>query len=141
VVLVIIGKEQSEFNDRMNITLELIFNMVFLRIIVKTIYYIIDYEMDFNIFTSMQFTLYRQHGIFTAGSTSVATSTIKIVKAINTNFMESLLGYGTISIHPEGNAASQPIELHYVTKPKVLIKRLNEFIEESKKLINIPVST
>jgi hypothetical protein len=95
--------------------------------------------MDFNIFSQRQFTLYRQHGIFIAGSTSVATSTIKIVKVVNTNFLQSLFGYGTISIHPEGDD-SHPIRLHYVTQPKELIKILNNFIEESKKLIHKPVA-
>jgi superoxide dismutase len=51
------------------------------------------------------------------------------------------LGFGHISIHPEGNASSDPLKLHYVTQPKVLVKKLNDFIEESKKLINIPIAT
>ena len=133
-------RQDAEIKDRIDIAFQFFSNLTFLWIIVKTIYYIIDYEMDFNIFSPKQFTLYRQHGIFIAGSTSIATSTIKIVKVVNTNFIQSLFGYGTVSIHPEGNGTTS-IKLHYITKPKVLVKRLNEFIDESKKLINIPVAT
>jgi hypothetical protein len=41
---------------------------------------IIDYEMDFNIFTVDQFMLFRQHGFFKTESMNIATSTVKIVK-------------------------------------------------------------
>jgi hypothetical protein len=140
VGLTLFFSQGNELKDWMYIILQFICNLLFLWIIVKTIYYIIDYEMDFNIFTPTQFIIYRQHGIFTSWSTNIATSTIKIVKVINTNVIQSFLGYGDVSIHPEGNASSDPIKLHYVTKPKILVKKLNDFIEESKKLINIPVA-
>jgi len=141
VGLTLFLSKDNKFNDRLYIILQFVFNLIFLWIIIKTFYYIIDYEMDFNIFSPKQFTLYRQHGVFVAGSTSIATSTIKIVKAVNTNFIQSLFGYGTVSIHPEGGANSNPLQLHYVTKPKELVKRLNNFIDESKKFINVPVAT
>jgi vacuolar-type H+-ATPase subunit I/STV1 len=93
IVLSLLFRQDEQFKDWINIIFQFFSNLIFLWIIVKTIYNIIDYEMDFNIFSPKQFTLYRQHGIFTAGSTSVATSTIKIVKAVNTNFIQSLFGF------------------------------------------------
>jgi hypothetical protein len=33
-----------------------------------------------------------------------------------------------------------PVTIRYVTKPKILVKKLNEFIEKSKKKIDIPVT-
>ncbi|MDR2415695.1 MAG: hypothetical protein LBD75_03670 [Candidatus Peribacteria bacterium] len=139
IALTLFFRQNETLWDWFSIIFQFISNLIFLWIIVKTVYYIIDYEMDFNVFSPKQFTLYRQHGIFVAGSTSIATSTIKIVKAVNTNFIQSLFGYGTVSIHPEGTDVN-PIKLHYVTRPKLLVKQLNEFIDESKKLINIPVA-
>ncbi|MDR0650587.1 MAG: hypothetical protein LBG59_04195 [Candidatus Peribacteria bacterium] len=140
IALTLFFRPTETLGDWINIIFQCISNLLFLRIIVKTVYYVIDYEMDFNIFSPKQFILYRQHGIFVAGSTSIATSTIKIVKAVNTNFIQSLLGYGTVSIHPEGTDVN-PIKLHYMTRPKILVKQLNEFIDESKRFINIPVAS
>ncbi|MDR0370023.1 MAG: hypothetical protein LBH96_06070 [Candidatus Peribacteria bacterium] len=47
--------------------------------------------MDFNIFNCRQFVIYRQKGIFTARSTSIATSTIKIVIEESSTFWGAFL--------------------------------------------------
>ena len=98
-------------------------------------------EMDFNIFTTDQFMLFRQHGFFKTESMNIATSTIKIVKESKSWFIWSRLDYWKVSIHPEGNLSenSKAIELFYVPKPKALVKKLNEFIEKSKEWMNISV--
>lgn len=140
LLLVVFFKGGGDFSWLV-IILEFILNIIFLWIIVITIYDIIDYEMDFNIFTPKQFRIYRQHGLFKASSTSIATSTIKMVKEENTSIIWSFFGFGNISIHPEGNTDAGPVGLHYVTKPKILVKKMNEFIDESKKMINIPVAS
>jgi hypothetical protein len=109
-------------------------NISFIIGIYLTIAKIIDYEMDFNIFTPEQFVIYRQHGLLKTESTSITTSTIKMVKEIKKGFRGAVLGYGKISIHPEGGAnQSAPVQISYVSKPKILVKKLNEFIDESKR--------
>ena len=115
-------------------------NIGFLFLLYEVLYKIIDYEMDFNIFTIDQFIIYRQHGFFRVESTNIAASTIKIVKESKSWFRWSLFHYGKVSIHPEGNMEnSKAIELFYVPHPKDLTKKLNEFIEKSKEWLNVSV--
>ncbi len=118
-----------------------IVNTWFLFLLYKVLDKIIDYEMDFNIFTVDQFMLFRQHGFFKTDSTNIATSTIKIVKESKSWFLWSLFNYWKVSIHPEGNLSdsSKAIELFYVPKPKSLTKKLNDFIEKSKEWLNVSV--
>ena len=116
-------------------------NISFILLLYKVLDRIIDYEMDFNIFTIDQFMLFRQHGFFKNESMNIATSTIKIVKESQSWFLWSWLNYGKVSIHPEWNLSenSKAIELFYVPKPKALVKKLNEFIEKSKEWMNASV--
>ena len=119
----------------------IVVNIGFISLLYKVLDIIIDYEMDFNIFTTDQFMLFRQHGFFKTESMNIATSTIKIVKESKSWFIWSRLDYWKVSIHPEGNLSenSKAIELFYVPKPKALVKKLNEFIEKSKEWMNISV--
>ncbi|MDR0608401.1 MAG: hypothetical protein LBG52_08995 [Candidatus Peribacteria bacterium] len=49
-------------------------------------------------------------------------------------------GYGKLSIHPEGGANdAAPVKIAYVAKPNMLMKKLNDFIDQSKRLISPPV--
>ena len=115
-----------------------IVNIGFLFLLYKVLDRIIDYEMDFNIFTTDQFILYRQHWFFKIESTNIATSTIKIVKDLQSWFWWSLFNYWKVSIHPEWNLwSSKAIELFFVFFPKILTKKLNEFIEKSKEWLNV----
>ena len=116
----------------------IIVNIWFLFLLYKVLDRIIDYEMDFNIFTTDQFIIYRQHGFFKTESTNIATSTIKIVKDSKSWIRWSFFNFWKVSIHPEGNLNnSKAIELFYVPSPKALTKKLNEFIEKSKEWLNV----
>ncbi len=118
-----------------------IVNIWFLFLLYKVLDKIIDYEMDFNIFTTDQFILYRQHWFFKTESMNIATSTIKIVKESKSWLWGSLFNYWKVSIHPEWNLDwnTKAIELFYVAAPKILTKKLNEFIEKSKEWLNVSV--
>lgn len=76
-------------------------NIMFLTIIYVTINKIIKYEMDFNIFTPESFSIYRQYGLFNSDTTSISTSTIKMIKENKVGWSGSLFGYGNLTIHPE----------------------------------------
>ena len=115
-------------------------NIGFISLLYKVLDRIIDYEMDFNIFTTDQFIIYRQHWFFKTESMNIAASTVKIVKESKSWFRWSLFHYGKVSIHPEWNIEnSKAIELFYVPHPKDLAKKLNEFIEKSKEWLNVSV--
>ena len=118
-------------------------NIWFIFLLYKVLDRIIDYEMDFNIFTVDQFILYRQHWFFKTESMNIATSTIKIVNESKSWFRWALLHYWKVSIHPEWNlwSSSKAIELHFVPEPKHLTKKLNEFIEKSKEMMNVAVAS
>ena len=120
-----------------------IVNIWFLFLLYKVLDRIIDYEMDFNIFTIDQFILYRQHWFFKTSSMNIAASTIKIVNESKSWFWWSLFNFWKVSIHPEWNLwnNSKAIELFYVPYPKKLTKKLNEFIEKSKELMNLNVAS
>ncbi len=119
-----------------------IVNIGFLFLLYKVLDRIIDYEMDFNIFTVDQFILYRQHWFFRNWSLNIAASTIKVVQESTQGwFWWSLFNFWKVSIHPEGNlwANTKAIELFFVSAPKSLTKKLNEFIEKSKEWFNVSV--
>lgn len=146
-ILMIINSLVSFFAET-EATSNLLFNIVgvvvniwFLFLLYKVVDRIIDYEMDFNIFTIDQFILYRQHGFFKTESMNIAASTIKIVQESKSWFLGSLFNYGQVSIHPEWNlwGNSKAIVLHYVPKPKSLTRKLNDFIEKSKEWMNVSV--
>lgn len=134
------AEADSTSNILLNIVVVIV-NIWFLFLLYKVVDKIIDYEMDFNIFTVDQFMLFRQHWFFKTDSTNIATSTIKIVKESKSWFRWSLFNYWKVSIHPEWNlsASSKAIELFYVPKPKSLTKKLNDFIEKSKEWLNVSV--
>jgi len=145
IVLMILNSSASFFagSDTTSFFFNIIWifiNIGFILLLYKVLYKIIDYEMDFNIFTVDQFMLFRQHGFLKAESMNIATSTIKIVKETKSWFLWSRLNYWKVSIHPEWNISSgSKFELFYVPKPKTLVKKLNEFIEKSKEWMNISV--
>jgi hypothetical protein len=144
IVLMILNSSASFFagSDTTNILFNIIWifvNIWFILLLYKVLDKIIDYEMDFNIFTADQFKLFRQHGFFKIESTNIATSTIKIVKDTKSWFFWSRLNYWRVSIHPEWNMSGSKIELFYVPKPNTLVKKLNEFIEKSKEWMNVSV--
>lgn len=119
-----------------------IVNIWFLFLLYKVLDRIIDYEMDFNLFTIDQFIIYRQHWFLRADSLNIATSTIKIVQESKSWFRWSLFNFWKVSIHPEWNLGdTKAIELFYVPYPKKLTKKLNEFIEKSKELMNVTVAS
>ena len=132
---------QSASNILFNIVWVVV-NIWFLFLLYKVLDRIIDYEMDFNIFTVDQFILYRQHWFFRTESLNIATSTIKIVQESKSWFWWSLFNFWKVSIHPEWNLwwNTKAIELFYVPYPKKLTKKLNEFIEKSKELMNANIA-
>jgi len=145
VVLMLINSSASFFagSDTKNIFFNIVWivvNISFIFLLYKVLDKIIDYEMDFNIFTTDQFIIYRQHWFFKTESTNIAASTIKIVRESKSWFRWSLFHYWKVSIHPEWNVEnSKAIELFYVPHPKDLAKKLNEFIEKSKEWLNVSV--
>jgi len=140
VAVSFLAETDATSNILLNIVWVLV-NIGFLFLLYKVLDRIIDYEMDFNIFTVDQFMIFRQHGFFKTESMNIATSTIKIVRESKSWVLWSLLDYGKVSIHPEWNmsSGSKAIELFYVPKTKSLTRKLNEFIEKSKEWKNISV--
>ena len=134
------AETEATSNVLFNITWVIV-NIWFLFLLYKVVDRIIDYEMDFNIFTTNQFVLYRQHWFFKTESMNIATSTIKIVNESKIWFLWSLFNYWKVSIHPEWNLSenSKAIELFYVPKTKALTKKLNDFIEKSKEWLKVSV--
>ena len=148
-VILMIFNSVASFVIDTNLTSNMVFNVVwvivnigFLFLLYKVLDRIIDYEMDFNIFSIDQFVLYRQHGFFKTESMNIATSTIKIVQESKGWFLWSLFNFWKISIHPEWDLWSETkaIQLFYVPQTKTLTKKLNDYISKSKELMNVKVA-
>ena len=144
-ILMILNSIASFFAET-DATSNLFFNIVwvivniwFIFLLYKVLDRIIDYEMDFNIFTVDQFMLFRQRGFFKTESMNIATSAVKIVKESKSWLLWSLFNYWKVSIHPEWNLSdsAKAIELFYVPNTKSLTKKLNSFIEKSKEWLNV----
>lgn len=101
----------------------LLLNILFIFIIYKTIYTVIDYEMRFNIFTPDSFYIHRQKTIFKMDTISIPTEQIKWITEIQ-GWLGSILWYSKIAIFRQEN--NEPTKIAYVTKASSLIKKLNE---------------
>lgn len=113
-------------------------DFVFLFILNKVVYKIIDYEMNFDICTSDSFTEYKQVWFFHTSSTNIATSAIKVVEASKKWILWAFLQYWFLSIHTYWDDVSwwKAIELSYIPQPQKLAKRLNNIVEQKSWLAN-----
>lgn len=112
-------------------------DFVFLLILNKVAYKIIDYEMNFDICTSDSFIEYKQEWFFHTSSMNIAMSAIKVIEASKTWIMWAFFQYWDLSIHTDWDVVSwwKTLELSYIPQPKKLAKRLNDRIEQKKWLL------
>ncbi len=113
----------------------LILDFIFILIVNRVMYWIMEYEMNFDICTKDSFIAYNQQWFFKTKTTNISTPAIRVIQDSKEWFVWALLQYWNISIHTDGDLDAKwwkILELRYIPSPKHLAKKLNSIIEESR---------
>ena len=113
----------------------LVLDFIFLLIVNRVMYWIMEYEMNFDICTKDSFTAYSQKGFFNTKTMNISTPAIRVIQDSKEWLAWALLQYGNIFIHTDGDLDAKwwkVLELHYIPDPKHLAKKLNSIIEETR---------
>lgn len=113
----------------------LILDFVFIVIVNRVMYRIMEYEMNFGICTRDSFTAYNQEWFLKTKTMNISTPAIKVIQDSKEWLTGALLQYWNIFIHTDGDLDTKwwkILELHYIPDPKHLAKKLNSIIEESR---------
>lgn len=115
----------------------LIIDILFLYILNRVMYYLMEYEMNFDICTTDTLTSYKQKWFFRTDSTNVSTSAIKVIKTTKKWIKWALFQYWNVHIYTDwdlNDDSGKNLELSYVPDPKRLVKKINSMIEDNQKL-------
>jgi len=113
----------------------LILDFIFLLILNRVMYRIMEYEMNFDICTKNHFTAYSQKWFFRTKTMSISTPAIRVIEDSKEWLAGALLQYWMITIHTDGDLDIKwwkILELRYIPDPKHLAKKLNSIIEETR---------
>ena len=114
----------------------LILDFIFLLIVNRVMYWIMEYEMNFDICIKNHFTSYYQKWFFRIKTMNISTLTIRVIEDSKEWLAWALLQYWMITIHTDGDLDTKwwkILELRYIPDPKHLAKKLNSIIEETRK--------
>lgn len=110
----------------------LIIDILFLWILNRVMYRLIEYEMNFGICTSDSFTSYSQKWFFKTDSMNISTSAIKVIQSTKEWLSSAFFQYGKVYIYTDwdlNSKGTKNLELSFIPDPKRLIKKLNEMID------------
>ena len=113
----------------------LILDFIFLLILNRVMYRIMEYEMNFDICTKNHFTSYCQKWFFRTKTMNISTPAIRVIEDSKEWLAWALLQYWMITIHTDGDLDTKwwkILELRYIPDPKHLAKKLNSIIEETR---------
>ena len=117
----------------------LILDFIFIIILNRVMYSIMEYEMNFNICSKDYFTAYSQKWFFRTKTINISTSAIKVVQDLKEWLAGALFEYGVITIHTDGDIDSKwwkILELRCIPDPKHISKKLNSIIEEKREALS-----
>lgn len=112
----------------------LILDLVFILILNRVVYRIIDYEMNFDICTKDWVISYKQDWFFKTKTTNIARDAIKVIQHSKEWIKSALFQYGNLHIYTDAEVWekwSKNLELSYIPDPKHLAKKLNIMMEKS----------
>ena len=113
----------------------LVLDFIFLLIVNRVMYRIMEYEMNFDICTKNHFTSYCQKWFFRTKTMNISTPAIRVIEDSKEWLAWALLQYWMITIHTDGDLDTKwwkILELRYIPDPKHLAKKLNSIIEETR---------
>ena len=113
----------------------LILDLVFIIILNRVIFKIIDYEMNFDICTKNWVISYKQDWFFKTKTMNISKDAIRIIQHSKEWIQSALFQYGNIYIYTDSEIDkkwNKNLELSYIPDPKRLAKKLNLMMEKSE---------
>ena len=117
----------------------LILDFVFILILNRVIYRIIEYEMNFDICTKDGVVSYKQDWFFRTKTMNISKDAIRVIQHSKEWIKSALFPYGNIIINTDSELDkkwNKSLELSYIPDPKRLAKKLNSMMEKSWENIN-----
>jgi hypothetical protein len=117
----------------------LILDLIFIVILNRVIYRIIEYEMNFDICTWDGVVAYKQDWFFKTKTMNISKDAIRVIQHSKEWISSALFHYGNINIFTDSeidNKWWKNLELSCVPDPKRLAKRLNIMLEKSWEKVN-----
>ena len=111
----------------------LILDLIFILILNRVIYRIIDYEMNFDICTKDGVVSYKQSWFFKTRTMNISKDAIRVIQHSKEWIQSALFQYGNINIYTDseiGSKWNRNLELSYIPDPKRLAKKLNMMLEK-----------
>jgi len=107
-------------------------DIIFLIVVNRVMFRLIEYEMNFGIYTKDMITSFRQEWFFKTKAVNVATPSIKIIQTSKDWIASALFHYWTIDIITdsewENKKNQNNLSLSYIPDPRRLVKKLNNLI-------------
>ena len=110
-------------------------DFIFLFLLNRVMYRLMEYEMNFDICTKDSFTAYSQKWFFETKTINILTPAIKVIQDSKEWLAWALFQYWVIAIHTDWDLDAKwwkILELHHVPDSKRLAKKLNSIIEETR---------
>jgi hypothetical protein len=111
----------------------LILDLIFIIILNRVIYRIIEYEMNFDICTKDGVVAYKQKWFFRTKTMNISRDAIRVIQHSKEWIKSALFQYGNINIYTDseiGSKWSKNLELSCIPEPKRLAKKLNMMLEK-----------
>lgn len=112
----------------------LILDLIFIIILNRVMYRIIEYEMNFDICTKDGVVSYKQEWFFKTKTMNISKDAIRVIQHSKEWIKSALFQYGNINIYTDSEIdkkGSKSLELSYIPDPKHLVKRLNAMMGKS----------
>ena len=114
----------------------LILDFIFILILNRVMYGIIEYEMNFDICTKDWVVAYKQDWFFKTNTMNISRDAIRVIQHSKEWIRSALFQYGNINIYTDSEIDSKwwkHLELSCIPDPKRLAKKLNTMLEKSWK--------
>ena len=111
----------------------LILDLIFIVILNRVIFRIIDYEMNFDICTKDGVISYKQDGFFKTKTMNISKDAIRVIQHSKEWIRSALFQYGNINIYTDSEIDkrwNKNLELSYIPDPKRLAKKLNAMMDK-----------
>ena len=115
-------------------------DLVFLIILNRVMFRIIEYEMNFDICTEDAFVTYKQEWFFKTNTMNISTDAIKVIQHSKEWLKWALFHYWSVYIYTDSDLnkeGSKNIELSYIPDPKRLVKKINNVMKKSWEHLNV----
>ena len=111
----------------------IILDFIFILILNRVIYRIIEYEMNFDICTKDGVVSYKQDWFFRTKTMNISKDAIRVIQHSKEWIKSALFQYGNIIINTDSELDkkwNKSLELSYIPDPKRLAKKLNSMMEK-----------